>query len=241
MDRDTRAVRDSRATLDCRGTRGCARYGVRWSYRFRSDPPRPGTRESRYLRGGRRTCRGGWTSSRLSRGHESARCSHRVPNAALGGTHGRCDRLRTSLDTWRLRGELSSICRVHPAAVHAWVVGEHGDSAVLLFSSATIAGLTLDEFARQTGVDLSVERLATIAETVRGGQLMANTWQGHFRTQHRRCRLGRHLSCRVGSGQWFRARRHDRQCVGMDDHDLSGPARRGIALLRSIAGGCSTG
>jgi malate/lactate dehydrogenase len=33
----------------------------------------------------------------------------------------------TSLDTWRLRGELSSICRVHPGAVHAWVVGEHGD------------------------------------------------------------------------------------------------------------------
>jgi hypothetical protein len=56
----------------------------------------------------------------------------------------------TSLDTWRLRGELSSVCRVHPASVHAWVVGEHGDSAVLLFSSATIAGLTLDEFARQT-------------------------------------------------------------------------------------------
>jgi L-lactate dehydrogenase len=73
----------------------------------------------------------------------------------------------TSLDTWRIRAELSSVCRVHPDAVHAWVVGEHGDSAVVLLSSATIAGLTLDEFARQTGVDLSAERLATIAETAR--------------------------------------------------------------------------
>jgi L-lactate dehydrogenase len=87
----------------------------------------------------------------------------------------------TSLDTWRLRGELSSICRVHPGGVHAWVVGEHGDSAVLLFSSATIAGLTLDEFARQTGVDLSVEWLATIAETVRPAayrvrELKGSTW-----------------------------------------------------------------
>lgn len=87
----------------------------------------------------------------------------------------------TSLDTWRLRGELSSICRVHPAAVHAWVVGEHGDSAVLLFSSATIAGLTLDEFGRQTGIDLSVERLETIAETVRTAayrvrELKGSTW-----------------------------------------------------------------
>jgi L-lactate dehydrogenase len=87
----------------------------------------------------------------------------------------------TSLDTWRLRGELSSVCHVHPAAVHAWVVGEHGDSAVLLFSSATIAGLTLDEFASQTGLDLSVERLATIAETVRTAayrvrELKGSTW-----------------------------------------------------------------
>ena len=87
----------------------------------------------------------------------------------------------TSLDTWRLRGELSSVCRVHPGTVHAWVVGEHGDSAVLLFSSATISGLTLEDFARQTGVDLSAERLAAIAETVRTAayrvrELKGSTW-----------------------------------------------------------------
>jgi L-lactate dehydrogenase len=87
----------------------------------------------------------------------------------------------TSLDTWRLRGELASICHVHPGAVHAWVVGEHGDSAVVLFSSATIAGLTLEEFARQTGIDLSDEQLATIAETVRTAayrvrELKGSTW-----------------------------------------------------------------
>jgi L-lactate dehydrogenase len=87
----------------------------------------------------------------------------------------------TSLDTWRLRGELASICHVHPGAVHAWVVGEHGDSAVVLFSSATIAGLTLEEFARQTGIDLSDEQLATVADTVRTAayrvrELKGSTW-----------------------------------------------------------------
>ena len=61
------------------------------------------------------------------------------------------------------------------------MVGEHGDSAVLLFSSATIAGLTLEEFARQTGVDLSVERLAAIADAVRTAayrvrELKGSTW-----------------------------------------------------------------
>jgi L-lactate dehydrogenase len=87
----------------------------------------------------------------------------------------------TSLDTWRLREELSVVGRVHPDAVHAWVVGEHGDSAVLLFSSATIAGLSLDEFARHSGVDLSIERRASIAETVRTAayrvrELKGSTW-----------------------------------------------------------------
>jgi L-lactate dehydrogenase len=87
----------------------------------------------------------------------------------------------TSLDTWRLRGELASICHVHPGAVHAWVVGEHGDSAVVLFSSATIAGLTLEEFARQTGIDLSDEQLAMVADTVRTAayrvrELKGSTW-----------------------------------------------------------------
>jgi L-lactate dehydrogenase len=87
----------------------------------------------------------------------------------------------TSLDTWRFREELATVCRVHPDAVHAWVVGEHGDSAVLLFSSATVAGLTLDEFASQRGVDLSVERRRVIAETVRNAayrvrELKGSTW-----------------------------------------------------------------
>jgi L-lactate dehydrogenase len=87
----------------------------------------------------------------------------------------------TSLDTWRLREELAALFRVHPDAVHAWVVGEHGDSAVLLFSSTTVAGLPLDEYARQSGVDFSRERRGRIAETVRTAayrvrELKGSTW-----------------------------------------------------------------
>jgi L-lactate dehydrogenase len=87
----------------------------------------------------------------------------------------------TSLDTWRLREKLAAVCGVHPDAVHAWVVGEHGDSAVLLLSSATVAGLPLRDFARQTGLDLSEDRLATIAEDVRTAayrvrELKGATW-----------------------------------------------------------------
>jgi L-lactate dehydrogenase len=87
----------------------------------------------------------------------------------------------TSLDTFRFREELATACRVHPDAVHAWVVGEHGDSEVPLFSSATIGGLTLDEFARQSGVDLGLERRTAISDTVRTAayrvrELKGSTW-----------------------------------------------------------------
>jgi L-lactate dehydrogenase len=46
----------------------------------------------------------------------------------------------TILDTARLRRELAQELRVHPQSVHAQVVGEHGDSEVTLFSSATVGG-----------------------------------------------------------------------------------------------------
>ena len=36
----------------------------------------------------------------------------------------------TSLDSWRLRELLAVEREVHPGNVHAWVIGEHGDSAV---------------------------------------------------------------------------------------------------------------
>jgi L-lactate dehydrogenase len=59
----------------------------------------------------------------------------------------------TTLDTARFRTLLGRHFGVDPHHVHAYVLGEHGDSEVLAWSQATIAGLSLDEFAegpRQT-------------------------------------------------------------------------------------------
>jgi L-lactate dehydrogenase len=39
--------------------------------------------------------------------------------------------------------------------VHAYVIGEHGDSEVLAWSSATIGGMSLDAFAQRRGILLS--------------------------------------------------------------------------------------
>lgn len=52
----------------------------------------------------------------------------------------------TVLDTARFRYTLSQCCGINASNIHAYVVGEHGDSEVLLFSSASIAGSSLDSF-----------------------------------------------------------------------------------------------
>jgi L-lactate dehydrogenase len=61
----------------------------------------------------------------------------------------------TTLDTARFRSLLGSHCGVDSHHVHAYVIGEHGDSEVLTWSLATIGGMPLDAFARFQHVDLS--------------------------------------------------------------------------------------
>jgi L-lactate dehydrogenase len=73
----------------------------------------------------------------------------------------------TALDTLRFGERLAMACGVHPRSIHAWVIGEHGDSSVFLFSSATIGAVPLAEFAEQRGIDLRPEWHAAIEEDVR--------------------------------------------------------------------------
>jgi L-lactate dehydrogenase len=56
---------------------------------------------------------------------------------------------------------------VDPRHVHAYVIGEHGDSEVLVWSQASIAGLSLDEFAKVHGTPLTGEERREIEENVR--------------------------------------------------------------------------
>ncbi|MDQ1480813.1 MAG: L-lactate dehydrogenase, partial [Actinomycetota bacterium] len=73
----------------------------------------------------------------------------------------------TALETLRLTDRIARECGVHPRSVHAWVVGEHGDSCVFLLDSAVVGTLPLVEFAAQRGIELTPERFATIERDVR--------------------------------------------------------------------------
>ena len=56
---------------------------------------------------------------------------------------------------------------MHPRSVHAWVVGEHGDSSVFLFSGARIGAMSLTDYADQRKLDLTPEWYAGVEEDVR--------------------------------------------------------------------------
>jgi L-lactate dehydrogenase len=73
----------------------------------------------------------------------------------------------TTLDTARFRTLLGRHFDVDPQHVHAYVIGEHGDSEVLVWSQATIAGMALDAFATVHGRPLTDQDRRRIDDSVR--------------------------------------------------------------------------
>jgi L-lactate dehydrogenase len=73
----------------------------------------------------------------------------------------------TILDTARFRALLGEHLGVAPQSVHAYVLGEHGDSEVLVWSSANVGGLPLMDFAAQVGRPISPEVQAKTEDGVR--------------------------------------------------------------------------
>lgn len=73
----------------------------------------------------------------------------------------------TILDTARFRALLGENLRVAPQSVHAFVLGEHGDSEVLVWSGATVGGVPLRDFAEQSGCALTESAKQQIDEGVR--------------------------------------------------------------------------
>ena len=73
----------------------------------------------------------------------------------------------TILDTARFRWLLGRHLGIAPHAVHASVLGEHGDSEVLAWSSARAGGVPLASFAAQVGAPLTAGLRAEIDTGVR--------------------------------------------------------------------------
>jgi L-lactate dehydrogenase len=73
----------------------------------------------------------------------------------------------TILDTARFRTLLAESLGVSPKSVHAFVLGEHGDSEVLLWSDVKVGAVSLVDFARQVGCEVTSENRRRIDDGVR--------------------------------------------------------------------------
>lgn len=73
----------------------------------------------------------------------------------------------TVLDTARLKYQLGHHLDVDSRSVHAFIVGEHGDSEIAAWSSANVSGIPLNDFCEMRGHFRHEESMSEIAEKVK--------------------------------------------------------------------------
>ncbi|MDT2703481.1 L-lactate dehydrogenase [Enterococcus dongliensis] len=72
----------------------------------------------------------------------------------------------TTLDTTRFRKEIAAKLQIDPRSIHGYIIGEHGDSEVAVWSHTTVGGKPLLEFIVQNN-RLTVDDLTELAESVK--------------------------------------------------------------------------
>lgn len=73
----------------------------------------------------------------------------------------------TTLDTARFRSLIGRKLNVDSQHIHAYVLGEHGDSEVLAWSQVTVGGIPLQEFCTEREFSICEDDYASIDEQVR--------------------------------------------------------------------------
>jgi len=91
--------------------------------------------------------------------HLAWRWSSLPPNRVIGSG--------TTLDSSRFRRRVAERYKVSSDNVHAYVIGEHGDSQIPLLSSARVASFPLEEFGERLGSPREEEALDRIANETR--------------------------------------------------------------------------
>ena len=73
----------------------------------------------------------------------------------------------TVLDTGRLKQLLGEELRVDSRNIHAFIVGEHGDSELAVWSGANVSGIDLEHFCRLRGDGLHAADMDRLYQSVR--------------------------------------------------------------------------
>lgn len=74
----------------------------------------------------------------------------------------------TVLDTARLKYMISEYCKTDSGNIHAYIIGEHGDTELPVWSNATIAGMDVEKYCSvYAGLENAGKELAEIFERVK--------------------------------------------------------------------------
>ncbi|XP_070610466.1 L-lactate dehydrogenase B chain [Erythrolamprus reginae] len=71
-----------------------------------------------------------------------------------------------NLDSARFRFLMAEKLDIHPSSCHGWVLGEHGDSSVPIWSGVNVAGVSLQELNPQMGTDQDPEEWKKVHKQV---------------------------------------------------------------------------
>ncbi|XP_061077491.1 L-lactate dehydrogenase A chain [Conger conger] len=75
----------------------------------------------------------------------------------------------TNLDSARFRFLMGERLQIHPSSCHGWIVGEHGDSSVPVWSGVNVAGVSLKELNPDMGTDKDKEDWRAVHKLVVDG------------------------------------------------------------------------
>ena len=72
----------------------------------------------------------------------------------------------TVLDTARFKYQLGEHLSIDPRSIHAFIIGEHGDSEIAAWSSANVSGIPIHDICEMRGFYHHEDAMREIAETV---------------------------------------------------------------------------
>ncbi|WP_442878399.1 L-lactate dehydrogenase [Clostridium sp.] len=91
-----------------------------------------------------------------------------VTHKILGKDHRKVIGSGTVLDSSRYRYILSRCLDIDPRNIHAYIIGEHGDTEFPVWSSTSICGMSLSEYCAFAGNSLTCDNKIEIEKQVRG-------------------------------------------------------------------------
>ena len=75
----------------------------------------------------------------------------------------------TTLDTIRFRSALASVAGIDCTNIHGYVIGEHGDSQVPVWSNTHVAGIEISDFCQTNGIKIDDGFKNSILEQIKRG------------------------------------------------------------------------